>query len=127
MTSGILPGGVRIELTTPGADAYLEVIRAVVGRAARLAGYSFDGIEDLVLAVDEAAALLLSTQPESVRLRIVDADGGLEAMLHVRDPQHRWPPEAVSEHTGWQVLHALCERVWIASPQPGIGLFQGLR
>ena len=127
MTSEIRLESVRVELTTPGAEAYLEVIRAVVGRAARLAGFSFDGIEDLVLAVDEAAVLLLSTRPESVRLRMVSVDGGIEAMLHVKEPHHRWPPEAVAEHTGWQVLHALCERVWIATPQPGIGLFQGLR
>ena len=127
MTGEIRLGRVRVELTTPGNDAYLEVIRAVVGRAARIAGFSFDGIEDFVLAVDEAAVLLLSTRPESVRLRIAGTEGGLEAMLHVKDPQHRWPPEAVADHTGWQVLHALCERVWIATPQPGIGLFQGLR
>ncbi|MEX1005572.1 MAG: hypothetical protein WD990_13570 [Acidimicrobiia bacterium] len=127
MASEIRVGTVRIELTTPGTDAYLEVIRAVVGRSARLAGFSFDGVEDLVLAADEAAVLLLSTRPEALRLRIAGAHDGVEVLLHVRDPELRWPPEAMAEHTGWQVLHALCERVWIASPHPGIGLFQGLR
>jgi hypothetical protein len=127
MTGEIGLNGDRIELAIPGEDAYLELIRAVVGRAARLAGFSFDGIEDLVLAVDEAAVLLLTTRPESVRLRIAGADNGVDVLLHVTEPQHRWPPESLAEHTGWQVLHALCERVWIAGPQPGIGLFQGLR
>ena len=117
----------RIELSTPGEDVYLEVIRAVVGRSARLVGFSFDGIEDLVLAVDEAATLLLMTRPESMHVRITGVDNGLDVLLHVTDPTHRWPPEGVTDDTGWQVLHALCERVWIAGPQPGIGLFQGLR
>lgn len=120
-------GDLRLQLTVPGRDAYLEVVRAVVGRAARLSGFTFNGIEDFVLAVDEAAVLLLSTRPCSVELTVEWVGEGLEAMVLVQRPEDRWPPEGVAEHTGWQVLHALCERVWLAEPHPGIGLYQGLR
>ena len=49
-----------IELTVPALSTYLGVVRtATAGLAARLA-FSFDEIEDLRIAVDEACVMVLS-------------------------------------------------------------------
>src|SRR5215470_11180085 len=53
-------GGDIVELTVPALTGYLGVVRtATAGLAARLS-FTFDEIEDLRIAVDEACVMLLS-------------------------------------------------------------------
>lgn len=121
------PSLIRIELIVPGKDSFLELIRAVVGRAARLAGFSFDGIEDFSLVVDEAATLLLSASPRTIQLQLHGSPGSLDARLTAGDPGGPWPPPDLAGQTGWQVLTALCDRVWLLDSGGGVGLGQDIR
>ncbi|HEX2154702.1 MAG TPA: hypothetical protein VHL52_12090 [Acidimicrobiia bacterium] len=120
-----------IEITVPGADRYLEILRGVVGRAARICGFTYAGIEDFSLAVDEAAVLLLETRPQQLTLRlqrVVPAGGSLTALLNVAAPRAAWPPENLESDLRWQILTALSEEVWVLdADQRGVGLSQSVR
>jgi hypothetical protein len=122
-------GDLEMELRVPGSPHYLQTIRTVVGRAAHLMGFSFDGIEDLALAVDEAAVLLLERAPSVLWLRLEGGDSGvLEVRIGTPATLPAWPPDDLENDTRWQILSALCERTWPISGSPsGVGLAQTTR
>jgi hypothetical protein len=120
-----------IEVRVPGSQDFLEILRSVVGRATRMAGFSFDGIEDFALAVDEAAVLLLSSEPTVLHLTTSPVAAGVSrigVLISVTAPQGAWPPPELGSDTRWQVLEAICEEVWILDDgRVGIGLAQSVR
>lgn len=122
------PDGV-IDVSVPGSDAFLEILRGVMGRATRVAGFSYDGIEDFALAVDESAVLLMEVGPSRLRLRVSDPEASrLTALVTVEGSHGPWPPSDLEVNTRWQILSALCEEVWLLdSGQVGIGLTQSVR
>lgn len=59
--------GERTVLKVPARSAYLGLVRTVVASIAAGSDFSVDDIEDLRMAADEAAALLMSgAQPDAV-------------------------------------------------------------
>lgn len=122
----------RIDLSVPGADSHLGVIRTVVGRAAMMAGFTFDGIEDFSLAIHEASVLLLTSAPSRVLMSLwsegevlmveVRADGG-----NANGGNGAWPAMELGEDIRWNLLNTLCDRVWVLDSQGGIGLSQAKR
>ncbi|MFP3913393.1 MAG: hypothetical protein ACLFWM_00830 [Actinomycetota bacterium] len=122
----------RVSIRVPGEGRYIELLRSTVGRAARLSGFTFDGIEDLALAVDEAAVLLLDAEPLMLDLRLGEVGAGTGRMLvfvSMHDPAREWVrDDQLGSDMRWQVLDALCEDVWLMDGrQPGIGLSQTVR
>lgn len=121
----------RVELRVPGSERYLEMIRSVVGRTARLFGFSYDGVEDLALAVHEAAVLVLMTEPDGLTLSMVDEGLGRLLATEVRSEASQtgpWPPADLDHDIRWQVLSALCRDVrFLDDDGVGIGLRQPLR
>ncbi len=111
-----------VELRVPGSVHYLQTIRTVVGRAGHLLGFSFDGIEDLALAVDEAAVMLLALAPKALLLNLEGMDsGGLEIRLVTAEPSPEWPPAGLESDTRWQIVEALSDRAWtIAGTATGL-------
>ena len=55
-----------ISLTIPGDAAHLAVLRATVASVAARAHLTIDQVEDVRLAVEEAASTLLSGEPSSI-------------------------------------------------------------
>jgi hypothetical protein len=117
----------RIELSVPGVDSHLGVIRTVVGRAAMIAGFTFDGIEDFALAIHEAAALLLISSPERVLMSLWSDGDVLFVELHAEGGDGTWPAHDLAEDIRWNLLNSLCDRVWMLEGQVGIGLSQSKR
>lgn len=118
-----------MELRVPGSAQYLQTIRTVVGRAGHLLGFSFDGIEDLALATDEASGLLIDGSSTSLCLSFESlSSGGLEVRIVTAERIPNWPPDNLRDDTRWQILSALSERVWpITGETSGIGLSQSTR
>lgn len=120
-----------IDIRVPGSDRFLEVLRSVVGRAARISGFTYAGIEDFSLAVDEAAVLLLATAPDELELKlegVVPGADRLTAVVSVRSPHGEWPVGDLERDTRWQILEALCDAVWLVDErEKGIGLSQSVR
>lgn len=101
-----------MELRVPGSVRYLQTLRTVIGRAGHLLGFSFDGIEDLALAVDEAAVLLLELHPHALLLLLESTDDGdLEMRLVTNQPSLAWPPPDLESDTRWQIVSALSDRL----------------
>lgn len=131
-TAGSDAASGRVALRVPGEDRFLELLRGVVGRAARISGFSFSGIEDFSLAVDEAAVLLLEHQPTDIDLHLEEVGetgDRLVAIVSLNNPAQEWPPTRdLGTDMRWQVLNALCEQVWVVDGEsPGIGLAQSIR
>lgn len=119
-----------VVLQVPGENRYLELLRGAVGRVARISGFTYAGIEDFALAVDEAAVLLLEHEPTCLRLRMSTSDSRkLTAIVSVENTERRWPPSHdLSDDLRWQVLAALTEQVWLVDgSETGIGLAQTVR
>lgn len=103
-----------LSLDLPASDTFLDLIRTGVGRMARRAGFSFDGIEDLALAANEAAGLLLSASPERLHIEVLEADGsspGLVLRISAAGCRGTWPPPALEQDVKWQVLEALSDAI----------------
>ena len=65
--------GERTTLKVPARSAYLGLVRTLVASIAAAADFSVDDIEDLRMAADEAAALLMSgAHPEALLTVAVD-------------------------------------------------------
>lgn len=111
-----------VSLTVPAEPGYLHVIRAVVSGVAARQGFSYEGIEDVCLAANEAAGYLLSLRDPAERLRIVmrpanrdgaASDGGIEMLFRRDAPSTGWPP-AERESLAWVILSSLVPGVEFA-------------
>ena len=87
---------------------------------------SFDAIEDLRLAVDEASAWLLGANPgaASLILRLLPMEDRLEAVVAVDAGAGTWPPPEVEQGLPWVILTALVDTLELGSDpsEPSISL-----
>ena len=100
-----------VTLTIPARPDFVHVIRSVVASVAARADFSFDAIDDLRLAVDEACAQLLSFRPGATVLEIEIAwdQDGLEVVAAIDGDATGWPPPGSEDTLTWQVLAALAD------------------
>lgn len=121
--------GAIVEVAAPASDTFIEVLRGTAQRVTRIAGMSDEAIEDLSLAVDEAAMLLLETGPTGVAMSMaVDSTLGLRVVITAVVSQAPWPPPQLESDIRWNLLGAICEDIWLLEgDEAGIGLFQPMR
>ncbi|MPZ53415.1 MAG: hypothetical protein GEU79_11910 [Acidimicrobiia bacterium] len=118
----------RIELTVPANEDYLAMVRVVTGRAAGLAGFSFNGTDDLCLAVAEAATLLIATDPATLDVSLVVESDAIDGEVAITDPSRTWPPSGLEEDMRWQILDAVFDESWtLTDGRMGIGWRQPSR
>lgn len=100
----------EVRVTVPARPEFVHVLRGVVGAVAGRLPLTLDGVDDLRLAVDEAAAKLLSFpgHPSALRLDVRPMPGRLEAVV-AADITSTWPPDGFEETLSWKVLQALTE------------------
>ena len=109
-TDGLRTGDV-IEVEVPADSAYVGVLRSLVAGVAARLDLDLDHVEDLRLAVSEAAALVLSVAAGNeprMRVRATIRPGGLRISLTTPTAQES-PPSATA--FAWTVLDALTETV----------------
>jgi len=83
--------GDRIRLTAPAVPEAARIARVAAGGLATRAGFTYREVEEVRLAVGEAAALLAGEAPEDrARLVVVYllAPHGLHVEMHVEDGDH---------------------------------------
>jgi hypothetical protein len=101
-------------LVVPARAEFLHVVRAVVSGMAARQGLSYDALDDLCLAANEAAAYLLAlptTGEASRRLTVrLRGRGKMELAVMTDAPVLRWPP-ATPRPMAWKVLSALVDEV----------------
>lgn len=121
-----VPNPEQITVAVPADGARVHVLRAVTAAAASRMRMSFDAIEDLRLAVDEASAWLLGTNPgaSSLILRLLPLDDRLEAVVAVDAGDGTWPPPDVQQGLPWLILKALVDTLALGNDpsEPSISL-----
>ena len=98
-------------VTIPPDPALLHVLRQLtVGVAARLR-LTIDDVDDLKLAVDEAASVILTRLPGSSAVVLtLDADGSsLRAIVSSDVHTDVWPTPPLLESLSWKVITGLVD------------------
>ena len=116
----------QIIVSVPAEAAPVHVLRAVTAAVASRMRMSFDAIEDLRLAVDEASAWLLSTNRGAtwLVLRLLPLEDRLEAVVAVDTSGGAWPPPDVEQGLPWRILTALVDTLALGTDpsEPSISL-----
>lgn len=100
-----------VTLRVPANSAYVVLIRAAVSAMCARLDFTIDRIEDVKLAVDEAAALLLSDAPPGTDLTVEftpDAPDGIRVSMTAPTVHGRALPR---DSFTWTVLTALVDEV----------------
>jgi serine/threonine-protein kinase RsbW len=98
-------------LVMPARSDLVALLRTVVADLAARQGFSYDAIDDLRIAVSEAASFLLgAASPASrLKLRISSAGDGLNVGISTDAATEVWPPAGADRTLAWQVLSALTD------------------
>ena len=124
------PSPEQITVVVPAVAARVHVLRAVTAAVASRMRMSFDAIEDLRLAVDEASAWLLGTNPGAsfLILRLLPLDDRLEAVVAVEPgAAGAWPPADVEQGLPWRILTALVDTLALGTDTSGPSISLGKR
>jgi serine/threonine-protein kinase RsbW len=98
-------------LTLPAGDGLIGLARAVMSALGAHLGMTYEEIDDLRLAIDEASSVLLQAAPSARTIRVTASwdEGGLESEVAVDSEIWPWPP--VDRTTlPWMLIEKLAER-----------------
>jgi hypothetical protein len=106
----IEPSTASVVVSIPGDPAYLHIFRAITGSVAARLRMPVDAIEDLRLAVHEAASYLISaTDGAELRLELRSTDRDLRAVLTADALIRVWPPEGYETSLARAVMTGLAD------------------
>jgi anti-sigma regulatory factor (Ser/Thr protein kinase) len=110
-----------VHVTVPPRTEFLALLRTVTDGVATRMRLPLDAIDDLRLAVDEAVAFLLTTQPTAMRveLRLEPTDGELRATVGTDSRIELWPPDDYRSTLPWLVISALADSASIGMSEQG--------
>lgn len=103
-------GVVRLEI--PAQGAYLAILRSVVGNLAGRHDFTVEEIDDLRMAVDEAASLLLDAATGPLDAMFTIGPGRVDTQLTAPTPAGF---EIDRDSFAWTLLAALVEDVDVAT------------
>jgi serine/threonine-protein kinase RsbW len=97
----------------PARAEFVQLLRSAVGSLAARLDFTYEAIDDLRIAVDEACARILSVpgEPHELRLRITPADSRIEVLASTDAEADEWPPEDLKESLTAKILAALTDEV----------------
>ena len=103
-----LPTAVSVDV--PATPAFVQVLRNVVAGVAARLDLPIDQIEDLRLAVTEAASLLLGEgEPTGLRMTIGRDEASMDVTLTSDGRSDPWPTERVMSSWPWLVVKGLTD------------------
>lgn len=100
-----------VVVTVPAQAASVHVLRAVVASVAARLELSIDAVEEMRIAIDEAAALLLQLDAATVLRAHISADASTVTTLLSTDGAvvSEWPPPGAEGSWPWRVITGLCD------------------
>ena len=114
----------EIRLSVPARADYVHVLRSVTASVAAKLDFSYDDIEDLRLAVDEACAYLLGLRqgPKSLSLTITPSGGALDVLASIDGAETADRVQGLQANMVWHLLGALTDeaRFEESGGHPGI-------
>jgi serine/threonine-protein kinase RsbW len=101
-----------VHLEIPASGAYLAVVRAAATGLAAQLQFTYEEIDDLRIAVDEACTQLLARRGSATTLNVAYhlADTELRVDVSVEAPDSGRPPLA-RDTFAWQILSAMTDEV----------------
>lgn len=103
-----------VTVTVPARPDYVRVLRAVAAGVAARLDFTYDRIEDLRIAVDEACATLLGlpSGEATLTLQMTSDDAGAEILVSsdAEVSAGGWPPPDVDRSLGWRILTGLVQQ-----------------
>lgn len=104
-----MPDTMTISVTVPPDPEFLHILRQVTGGVAARVRLTIDDIDDLKLAVDEAASSMLTRLPASseITLALDTNDTSLRATVSSDAPTEVWPTPDLLESLSWKVISGL--------------------
>jgi serine/threonine-protein kinase RsbW len=104
-----------VTVTVPAAPEFVRVVRAVVASIGAAMDLTYDRIEDLRLAVDEACDQLLEIPGDDAMLtvRVTPTGTGVRVFACTDAPASpaTWPPSGFEDGLAWRVLSGLTDDV----------------
>ncbi len=105
-----LPTAASVDV--PASPAFVQVLRNVVAGVAARLDMPIDQIEDIRLAVTEAASILLGEgDPTTLRMTIGRDDDTLDVTLTSDGRVDPWPSERVMASWPWLVVKGLTDQL----------------
>jgi len=101
-----------VVVTVPAGPGFVHVLRTVVASVAARLDFAIDGVEEMRIAIDEAAALLLHLHAPATMLRAeITADpSALTIRLSSDAALTEWPPAGTEDAWPWRVISGLCDQ-----------------
>ncbi|MGZ5212396.1 MAG: anti-sigma regulatory factor [Actinomycetota bacterium] len=98
-----------VTVTVPPDPGFLHILRQLTGGVAARIRLTIDDIEDLKLAVDEAASSMLTRLPASseITLALDTDDATLRATVSSDAPTEGWPIPGLLDSLSWKVITGL--------------------
>lgn len=107
----------EVKLTVPAMPQHLHLLRAVVSSVAARENLSLDAIDDLQLAVDEAASFMLDLPDAEELCLSVGFDAGKVVARLTISSGSDWPPPGATESLAWKVMEGLTDEAAFAQEQ----------
>jgi serine/threonine-protein kinase RsbW len=96
-------------VTIPPDSGFLHILRQLTGGVAARLRLTIDDIEDLKLAVDEAASAMITFLPDAseIALAIDTDDAALRATVSSDAATDTWPIQGLLDSLSWKVIAGL--------------------
>lgn len=116
-----MPDTMTISVTVPPDPQFLHILRQLTGGVAANLRLTIDDIDDLKLAVDEAASSMLERLPASskITLELDTNDASLRATVSSDAPTEVWPTPGLLDSLSWKVISGLVREA--SAEQDGTG------
>ena len=119
-------------ISVPATAPSIDVLRSVTAVVAGHTTLGIDRVDDLRLAVSEAAGRLIraSEQRGTLRASFAERDGSLHLQITLRDGDApRWPLDAEADPLSWIVIDTLTDasEESLDGDDPSIGLRMSFR
>ncbi len=100
----------EVRVSVPARPGFVRVLRAVVASLGARLDLTYDRIDDLRIAVDEACAQLLSLDAATITMRLSAGDARLVVLVGAdAAAPDAWPPPQVEDSLAWRVLSAVTD------------------
>ena len=101
-----------VSVQVPATPEFVQVLRNVAAGVAARLEMPIDQIEEIRLAVTEAASLLLEeVAATALRMRIRRSDDGLDVTISSDGTPEAWPSDRVLTSWPWMVVKGLSDDV----------------
>jgi serine/threonine-protein kinase RsbW len=107
------PGSADVVVSVPARPEFMQLLRAAVGSLAARLDLTYEAIDDLRIAVDEACARILSVPGEAatLTLRITPSESRIDVLASTDGQIDEWPPADFDGSLTAKILTALTDEV----------------